>query len=265
MDGLVVALQRSQDQVQQLQRDMLNAEAAGRPDEVARLRQALRGATQSLALQQAAARVDFQRIYELRNPAVAMIWTEFGPGDVTTGTAFAVTPDGVMITNRHVIYGQDGSRRPRRLAIQFSNSAQVWRATVLGASDGADDVAAIRVQGIVGQVPTIPLPDSVTTRTGDPIATIGFPRGLDLPMRTSGEENLVRTTLTAGTIAKTLPDLLQIDGYGAEGASGSPIFDAAGNLLGVLYGGEAGTNGRVVYAVPVPYITSLLTSLNISF
>jgi len=261
---LVAALQRSQDQVQQLQRDLVSAEAAGQTSEVARLRRALTGATQSLALQQAAARVDFQRIYELRNPAVAMIWTEFGPGDVTTGTAFAVTPDGVMITNRHVVYGADGSRQPRRLAIQFSNSRQVWRATALGASAEAD-LAAIRVQGIVGQVPTIPLPDSVTTRTGDPIATIGFPLGTELPMRGRGEENLVRTTLTAGTIAKALPDELQIDGYGAEGASGSPIFDGAGNLLGVLYGGEAGSNGRVVYAVPVPYVTALLASLNISF
>lgn len=264
MDGLVAALQHSQDDLQQLQRDLLSAEAAGQTGEVARLRRALTGATQSLALQQAAARVDFQRIYALRNPAVAMIWTQFGPGDVTTGTAFAVTPDGVMITNRHVVYGADGSRRPLQLAIQFSNSPQVWRATVLGVSNDAD-VAAIRVQGIVGRVPTIPLPERVTTRAGDPIATIGFPLGTDLPMRGLGEENIVRTTLTAGTVAKALPDLLQIDGYGAEGASGSPIFDAAGELLGVLYGGEAGTNGRIVYAVPVPFVTALLAALNVSF
>ena len=264
MDGLVAALERSQDQVQQLQRDLVSAEAAGEASEVARLRRALAGATQSLSLQQAAARVDFQRIYELRNPAVAMLWTEFGPGDVTTGTAFAVTADGVMITNRHVVYGADGTRQPRRLAIQFSNSSQVWRATVLGASADAD-LAAIRVQGIVGRVPTIPIPDSITARTGDPIATIGFPLGTDLPMRGRDEENLVRTTLTAGTVAKALPEELQIDGYGAEGASGSPIFDGTGTLLGVLYGGEAGSNGRVVYAVPVPYVTALLASLNISF
>jgi S1-C subfamily serine protease len=169
-----------------------------------------------------------------------------------------------MITNKHVVFGEDGSRRPRRLAIQFSNSRQVWRATVLGASADAD-LAAIRVEGIVGTIPTIPLPDSVTARPGDPIATIGFPGGTDLPMRSQGEENLVRTTLTAGTIAKALRDVLQIDGYGAQGASGSPIFDASGSLLGVLSGGEAGSNGRIVYAVPVPYVTALLTSLDISY
>ena len=43
------------------------------------------------------------------------------------------------------------------------------------------------------------------------------------------------------------------------------LLDGAGNLLGVLFGGEPGSNGRVVYAVPVPYVTTLLASLNISF
>jgi S1-C subfamily serine protease len=264
MEGLASALQRSQDEVQRLQRDLLTAEAAGQAGEIARLRRQINSATQALALQQAAAQVDFRRIYDLRNRAVAIIWTEFAPGDVTTGTAFAVTTDGVMITNRHVVYGEDGTRRPRRLAIQFTHSEQVFPATVLGVSGDAD-IAAIRVR-IVGGIPTtIPLPDSVTIRPGDPIATIGFPSGIDLPMRSQGEGDLVRTTLTAGTISKALPDLIQIDGYGAQGASGSPIFDAAGTLLGVLSGGEAGSNGRIVYAVPVSYVTTLLTALHVSF
>jgi len=264
MEGLVSALRRSQDDVERLQRDLVTAEASGQTADVTRLRRQLASATQALSLQQAAAQVDFRRIYDLRNPAVAMIWTDFGPGDVTTGTAFGVTPDGVLITNRHVVAGSDGSRRPRRLAIQFSNSTQVWRATLLGTSADAD-LAAVRVQGILGRIPVIPLPDSIALRPGDPIATIGFPGGTDLPMRSAGEQNLVRTTLTAGTVSKALPDLIQIDGYGAQGASGSPIFDAAGTLLGVLYAGEEGSNGRIVYAVPVPYVTALLTSLNISY
>jgi S1-C subfamily serine protease/pSer/pThr/pTyr-binding forkhead associated (FHA) protein len=262
MEGLAAALQRSQDEVQQLQRDLVTAEAAGEPGEIARLRRQIASATQALALQQAAARVDFRQIYELRNRAVAMIWTDFGPGEVATGTAFAVTTDGVLITNRHVVAGADGNRRPRRLAVQFTHSDQVFPATVLGVS-GEADVAAVRVT-IAGGIPTIiPLPDSVTIRPGDPIATIGFPGGTDLPMRSRGEANLIRTTLTAGTISKALPDLIQIDGYGAQGASGSPIFDAAGMLLGVLHAGEA--DGRIVYAVPVPYVTALLTSLNVSY
>lgn len=265
VDGLARALRSSQDEVQRLNREITAAEAAGASAEVERLRRELAGATRALALQQTAAEVDYRAIYDARNNAIAMIYTEFAPGDVVTGTAFAVTSEGVMITNRHVVYGQDGSRRPRRLAIQFANSAQVWRAMVVGVSNEAD-LAAVRVLGIAGQVPTIPVPGGdATVRTGDPIATIGFPGGTELPMRAAGEENIVRSTMTAGTISKSLPDLLQVDGYGAQGASGSPIFDASGGLVGVLYGGEPGSSGRVVYAVPIAYVTSLLRSLNVAF
>jgi putative serine protease PepD len=263
MEGLAAALRQSQEHVQTLQSELASAEAAGSTREVSRLRRELANATQALSLQQAAARVDFQAIYRARNAAVAMIWVEFEDGGIETGTAFAVTRDGVMITNRHVLFGADGTRRSRRLAIQFSQSAQVWRATALGRSNDAD-LAALRVQGIVGGIPTIPLPERVDTRPGNPVAVIGFPLGADLPMRSPGEQNLVRTTLTAGTVSKALPDLLQIDGYGAPGASGSPIFDASGALLAVLYGGEPGSNGRIVYAVPVPYVTALLRELDIA-
>jgi S1-C subfamily serine protease len=262
VEGLADALRASQNEIQRHQRDLEAAEAAGRSTEVTRLRRELAAATQALSLQQAAANVDFRRIHEARNPAIALIWTEFAPGDVATGTAFAVTPGGVLITNRHVVYGADGARTPRRLAIQFANSAQVWPATPLGASQDVD-LAVLQVQRVTGAVPWIPIPDSIRVRPGDPIATIGFPGGTDLPMRSSGEERIVRTTLTAGTVSKTLPDLLQIDGYGAQGASGSPIFSASGALLGVLYGGEAGSNGRIVYAVPVPYVTALLRELSV--
>jgi S1-C subfamily serine protease len=260
VDGLADALRGSQGEIQRLQADLAAAEAAGRSSEVSRLRRALAAATQAMGLQQAAASVDFRRIYEQRNPAVALIWVEFAPGDVAVGTAFAVSADGVLITNRHVLYGADGGRQPRRLAVQFANSPQVWRAAALGASPDAD-LAAVRVQGITGGVPVIPLADSIRVRPGDPIATIGFPGGTDLPMRSAGEEPIVRTTLTAGTVSKALPDLLQIDGYGVQGASGSPIFEAGGQLIGVLFGGEAGSNGRIIYAVPVPYVTALLREL----
>jgi S1-C subfamily serine protease len=263
MEGLAAALRQSQDYVQTLQSQLASAEAAGSTAEVARLRRELANATQAMSLQQAAARVDFQAIYRARNAAVAMIWVEFEDGAVETGTAFAVTRGGIMVTNRHALFGPDGTRRPRRLAVQFSNSAQVWRAEPLRASADAD-LAALRVLGIVGDIPTVPIPERVDARPGDPVAVIGFPLGTDLPMRAQGERNLVRTTLTAGTVSKALQDLLQIDGYGAPGASGSPIFDASGALLGVLYGGEPGSNGRIVYAVPVPYVTALLRDLGVA-
>jgi S1-C subfamily serine protease len=262
--GLANALQESQAEVQRLQGDLRAAEQAGRTGDVARLRDELTAATAALSAQQAAALLDYRSIHRANNRAVAMLWAEFQTGDVSTGTAFAVSDDGLMVTNRHVVYGADGTRRPRRLAVQFTNSAQVWRARVV-AADTAEDVALVRVEGITSAIPTVAVPgDPVAADPGDPVAIIGFPFGTDLPMRSAGEPDLIRTTLTAGTLSKVLPDLLQIDGFGAQGASGSPVFNRAGTLLGVLYGGEPGTEGRVVYAIPVKYVTALLTQVRTS-
>jgi S1-C subfamily serine protease len=259
--GLADALRQSQAEVERLQGELRSAEAAGRQGDVTRLRAELTAATAALSAQQAAALLDYRGIHQTNNRAVAMIWAEFAPGDVSTGTSFAVSDDGLMVTNRHILYGPDGTRRPRRLAVQFTNSAQVWRAQVVAASQD-EDVAIIRVEGITGAIPTIAVPDTaVAALPGDPVAIIGFPFGTSLPMRSAGEPNLVRTTLTAGTLSKALPDLLQIDGFGAQGSSGSPVFDRDGTLLGVLYGGEPGTEGRVVYATPVKYVTALLKPL----
>ncbi|HET7038538.1 MAG TPA: trypsin-like peptidase domain-containing protein [Gemmatimonadales bacterium] len=261
--GLADALRASRREIGLLQERLRAAEAAGRSEEADSLRAQIVALSRAMTTQQAAASVDFQAIHEANHRAVAMIWTEFAPGDVETGTAFAVRPDGVLITARHVVLGPRGDRRPRRLAVQFTNSEQVWRASLLGASREAD-LAAIRVEGIRGTVPIVPLPDPPPpVRPGEPVATIGFPFGSALPMRAADEGNLVRASLTAGAVSKVTPAEIQIDGYGAQGASGSPVFDRDGRLVGVLSGGEAGSGGRIVYAVPVNPVTALLRSLGL--
>lgn len=264
VDGLAEALRTSREEIARLQSDLRRAEASGSSDEAQRLRAELAEAALAVGMQQAAALVDYRAIHEANYRAVAMVWAEFAPGDVQTGTAFAVRPDGILVTNRHVLRGPDGTRQPRRLAVQFTHSGQVWRATFLGASAQAD-LAALRVDGVRGEVPTIPIPDlPPPVNPGDPVATIGFPFGTALPMRAVGEGGLIRATLTAGTVSKVLPDLVQIDGYGAQGASGSPVFERDGRLVGALYGGEPGSEGRIVYVVPVAAITSLLGDLGLS-
>ena len=71
----------------------------------------------------------------------------------------------------------------------------------------------------------------------------------------------VTFTLTAGTVSRLTPDIVQIDGYGATGASGSPYLDSHGKVVAVLYGGEAESGGRIVYAVPAALIAELLQGL----
>ncbi len=257
VEGLATRLRASQSEVQRLQQDLNAAYRSGQSDDVRTLTQRLEAATRNLQYQQAAARVDYAAIAERNQGAVAMVWVEFGPDDVQTGTAFAVRRDGVLITNRHVVAGATGSRRPTRVAVRFADSDQTWRARVLALSAEAD-LAAIKVD-IRGGVPTVRRinPRADTLPQGAAVAVIGFPLGTSLPM--TGE--IVRTTLLAGTVSKALSDVLQIDGYGAAGSSGSPVFDGNGEVVAVLYGGEA-PNGRIVFGVPGGAVARLLGSLN---
>jgi serine protease Do len=182
---------------------------------------------------------------------------------VYTGTAFAVRDNGLLITNRHVVAGEDGTRRALDLALKFADSPQTFKATLVKLSPESD-LAVVKVENLAGTVRTVRGINarSDTVQPGDPVAMIGFPLGVELPMGTDAGKMVVKTTFGAGTVSKVLPDRLQIDGYSAQGASGSPIFDRNGEVVAVLYGGQEGTNGRVLYAVPASYVTKLLQSLN---
>jgi S1-C subfamily serine protease len=69
---------------------------------------------------------------------------------------------------------------------------------------------------------------------------------------------VARTSFSAGSVSKVLVDVLQVDGYGASGASGSPIFDRTGQVVGVLYGGRDDSDGRIVFGVPSSHAIQML-------
>ena len=87
VQGLENALRSSQGEVQQLQTRLAAAEAAGDATQVASLRQQLEAAGEALRRQQVAARLDFRGIYNGNQRAIALIYVEFGPGEVYTGTS----------------------------------------------------------------------------------------------------------------------------------------------------------------------------------
>ena len=261
VEGLGAALRQSQGEVGRLRSNLAAAQATGTAEEIRELRRQLADASQALLNLQAAADVDYGTIVEANQRAVALIWADLGAGNIQIGTAFAVRSDGTMLTCRHVVAGESGSTRPRRIAIKFADSYQVFPAQLLAVSSEVD-LAVVKVN-VRGGVPTVrrlnERPD--TLMPGDPVAVIGFPWGVDLPMTETGESRTIaRTTFMAGSVSKSLSDLVQIDGYGARGSSGSPIFDRNGEVVSILYGGEPGSDGRIVLSVPSSFALDLLNS-----
>jgi len=207
-----------------------------------------------------AAALDARSIAAANTDATALIFVQFQSGRTFTGSAFAVPSDaggGLLLTNRHVVVDSAGNP-PLKIGVAFNGSSQNFRAELVKAHP-TEDVALIRVLVDKG-VPTVArlAQSNNAPQVGDPVAMIGFPLGLDLPMGGEWTASGVRATLTLGTASKVLPNLLQLDGYGAEGSSGSPVFNRAGEVVGLVYGGQRGSNGRVLFAVPIRYGLELL-------
>ena len=172
--------------------------------------------------------------------------------------AFAVDSQGTLVTNKHVLVGENGDKTPRRIAVKFSGSRQWFQGRYVGVSDAADiGVLKVDIRGGNPRVQGLSR-DPRSLQRGDAVAIIGYPLGLDLPMEGQGTDVVASPTLTTGTASKVLSSVVQVDGYGAPGSSGSPIFDSDGRVVAVLYGGVQESNGRIILAVPVSFVTDYL-------
>jgi S1-C subfamily serine protease len=257
--GLDSALAASKSETDQLRR-RLNAErsAATRAEREALLAELERAQARRAALM-SAARVDYSAIATRNGAAVVLVAVEMPDGQSFTGTGFSVGANGLIVTNRHLVHDESGARAAR-VAVIFSDTRRWLPAALVAVSAGAD-LALLRVQE-AGRYPAVSgLAAGAPPEVGAPAVVIGYPFGVATPMEGSGTDVTARATLAAGTVSKSLADVVQIDAYAGAGSSGSPVFDERGRVLGVVYGGAAESEGRIVYAVPAARVAALLGSV----
>ncbi|MES2177008.1 MAG: trypsin-like peptidase domain-containing protein [Gemmatimonadota bacterium] len=205
----------------------------------------------------AALQMDFSKVSTLNDAAVAMVVSDLD-GVPTAGTAFCISASGLLVTNKHVVRTEAG-QPARRIAVLFANKQGWTPAKIVRVSD-TDDLALIQIDG------TTPRPvvsgvsrEGQLAKVGAPVASIGYPLANDTPMGGSSLTDLVaRTTITPGTVSKRLDDVIQMDSFAGHGSSGSPLFDASGTVVGVIYGGAKESGGRIVYAVPAQRLAAFL-------
>ena len=258
LQSLRDALRQSQVEVSRLKGALGTAGSRGDAGTVARLREELEAAEARQRGLAGAAAVDYRTISRRNQDAVALIIVKLSDTELFSGTAFAVDSAGTLVTNKHVLTGDDGTRQPQEIAVKFSGSKQWFRARFAGASAEAD-IGVVRID-IRGGTPRVLgfAADPRGLQRGDPVAIIGYPLGEDLPMERQGQSAIADPTLTVGTVSKVLSNVVQVDGYGAPGSSGSPIFDREGRVVAVLYGGERESQGKIIYAVPAAFVVEYL-------
>ncbi|HWO89246.1 MAG TPA: trypsin-like peptidase domain-containing protein [Gemmatimonadales bacterium] len=221
------------------------------PGRVRQLRQELtlvENRSQNLA--QVAA-VNWNAVVRSNRAGVAIIFVRFPDSSMWSGTAFGVTPSGLMITNRHLVVNNQG-QRAAEVAVQFSGSLEVHPARVERVSPSSD-IAVLRLES-TGPHPVVSGISTTPPEEGDPIALIGFPLGLDMPHGQAPTAGLY-----TGSVSRIIADsLLQLDAWSGTGASGSPIFDRNGRVVGVEFGGQRDTGGRVVFGLPISRAMALL-------
>jgi S1-C subfamily serine protease len=258
-EGLKSALSTAQSEAERLKQQLTSA-SPGDAQTMADLRRRLDAAIRRQRNLAGAARLNASGIAAANRDAIAMVFVQFADHRVFTGTAFAVQSDpngGLLVTNKHVVTDSAGNIA-ERIGVVFNGTPQNFRADLVRLHPDAD-LALIRASVHRG-FPAVRkvAPASRAGVMGEPVAILGFPLGVDIARGQDWTQVGAAATLTLGTVSRVLPELLQLDSYGAQGSSGSPIFDRDGSVIGVLYAGQPGSNGRIIYAVPARYVQELL-------
>lgn len=153
-----------------------------------------------------------------------------------SGSGFVISPDGIAVTNNHVVTGA------ARIKVYFSDGQKAYNAKILGVSE-CSDLAVIDIDG--GGFPYLDWYDE-TPEIGLDVYSMGYPLG---------DPNFTRHT---GAISKEQADgntswtavstVLEHDAIINPGNSGGPLVTQDGKVVGVNYAGASQFNQY--YAIP---------------
>ena len=180
-------------------------------------------------------------LIEAVQPAVVSIHTRSSRGMFASagmGSGFIIAADGLVVTNHHVVAGND------QLEVHLPDGRR-FEGTVVG-SDPQTDVAVVRLTG-AKDLATVVIGTSESLSVGDWVVAMGSPMGL--------ERTVTRGIISAegrgslGLYQDGYADFLQTDAAINPGNSGGPLFNLAGEVIGIntAVGGHDGLG----FAVPI--------------
>jgi serine protease Do len=175
-----------------------------------------------------------------------------GAAGSSSGSGFLLTPDGLVVTNNHVV--ARGDVVAREIVVRLSDGRE-FPAEVVG-RDASTDVALLRLRGEgVGGLPALYLGDSDRMEVGDWVVAIGNPFGLDHSV-SHGMISAKERVIGVGPF----DDFIQTDALINPGNSGGPLFNMRGEVVGVNTAIISQGQG-IGFAVPINMVKDLLPNL----
>jgi serine protease Do len=169
-----------------------------------------------------------------------------------TGSGFLISPDGLIMTNNHVVEGAS------RIRVVLQDRRE-FAATVVGGDENTD-IAVIRVEG--SGFPHVRFGSPDDTRVGEWVLAVGNPLGtLDFtvtagivsakgrPLRVISDNLLSRGVETAGY---AIESFIQTDAAINPGNSGGPLVNIRGEVIGVNTAIASATGYSQGYGFAVP-------------
>jgi serine protease Do len=153
------------------------------------------------------------------------------------GSGFIVSPDGVILTNAHVV--EDA----QKVTVKLTDRRE-YEAKVIG-SDSKSDVAVLKINA--KSLPVVKLGKPTDLQVGEWVVAIGSPFGFE-------------NSVTAGIVSakgRNLPDdyvpFIQTDVAVNPGNSGGPLFNLKGEVVGInsqIFSRSGGYEG-LSFAIPI--------------
>jgi len=171
------------------------------------------------------------------------------------GSGFIISADGYVVTNNHVITA-DGQGEVESISVTTPDGTE-YPAKLVG-KDAASDLAVLKITG-TKPFPFVKFGDSRKARVGDWVIAIGNPFGLGGTVT----QGIISAVYRATGSGSAYDRYLQTDASINRGNSGGPMFDMAGNVIGInnaIYSPTGGSVG-IGFAIPAEIAAPIVQKL----